>query len=103
MKECDPKIATGLLLHGSCDLAALADRDAFVLPEYRALEAAGRRFVEEAHDRGIRVCTWEVDDPEAIERLFELGVDAVETNDPAVGVAARDRVRSRVSGGRWAS
>jgi glycerophosphoryl diester phosphodiesterase len=51
----------------------------------------------------VDICTWEVDDPAAIERLFELGADAVETNDPAVGVAVRDRVRSRMSGGRWAS
>jgi glycerophosphoryl diester phosphodiesterase len=31
-----------------------------------------------------------VDDPDALERLFELGVDAVETNDPALGVRVRD-------------
>ena len=39
-------------------------------------------------NRGVRICTWEVDDPVAIARLFELGADAVETNDPAVGVAS---------------
>jgi glycerophosphoryl diester phosphodiesterase len=102
VKECDSQIATGLLLDGSCDVSVF-DRDAFLLPEYGALEAAGRGFIDEAHDRGVRICTWEVDDPAAIERLFELGADAVETNDPAVGVAVRDRVRSRMSGGRWAS
>lgn len=100
VKDCDPQVATGLLLDESADLAGvletIAGRDAFVLPEAGALEAAGRSFIEEAHDRGVRICTWEVDDPIRIERLFELGADAVETNDPAMGVAVRDRVR-------WAS
>jgi len=104
VKDCDPQIATGLLLESSGDLAlaleAVAGRDAFLLPEAGALGAAGRAFVEQAHARGIRVCTWEVDDPAAIERLFELGADAVETNDPAVGVAVRDRVRAR-DGATW--
>ena len=113
VKDCDPQISTGLLLEGSDDLAraleAVAGRDAFLLPEAAALEAAGRAFIEQAHDRGVRVCTWEVDDPSVIERLFELGADAVETNDPAAGVAVRDRIRSRRSdgasstGATWAS
>jgi glycerophosphoryl diester phosphodiesterase len=102
VKGCDPQIATGLLLEGSRDLAraleTVVGRDAFLLPEAGALEAAGRPFVEHAHGRGIRICAWEVDDPSAIERLFELGADAVETNDPAVGVAVRDRIRSRRNG-----
>ena len=54
---------------------------------------------ERVAKRGVRICTWEVDDPSAIQRLFELGADAVETNDPAVGVAVRDRLRSRRSDG----
>jgi glycerophosphoryl diester phosphodiesterase len=103
VKDCDPQIATGLLFEGSGDLAraleTVVGRDAFLLPEAGALEAAGRAFVEQVHGRGIRICTWEVDDPSAIERLFELGADAVETNDPAVGVAVRDRIRSRRSDG----
>ena len=98
VKECDPGIATGLLVEPSSDLSraleTAAGRHAVLLPEAGELEAAGRSFVERAHERGVRICTWEVDDPVAIERLFELGADAVETNDPAVGVAARERFRS---------
>ena len=113
VKKCDSQIATGLLVEGSSGLAraleTVVGRHAFLLPEARALEAAGRAFIEQAHDRGVRICTWEVDEPSAIERLFELGADAVETNDPAVGVAVRDRIRSRRSdaassaGAKWVS
>ena len=66
----------------------------FVLPQAPSLFAAGRGFVETAHADGIRVGTWTVDDPEAIERLFDMGVDAVATNDPEKAIPARDRHRS---------
>jgi glycerophosphoryl diester phosphodiesterase len=100
VKEVDRDLPTGLLVDGPIDLdemleAATACGDAFLLPEAAAVAAAGKAFVERAHDRDLAICAWTVDDPAAIERLFHLGCDAVETNDPAVGVAVRDRMRAR--------
>jgi glycerophosphoryl diester phosphodiesterase len=99
VKELDPGMPTGLQVHASDDLdhalALAAGRHAFLLPEATVLETAGREFIEDAHERDVCVCAWTVDDPIAIERLFALGVDAVETNDPALGVAARDSFRHR--------
>jgi glycerophosphoryl diester phosphodiesterase len=93
------EIPTGLLVEPSDDLdqalEVTAGRHAFLLPEAGALESAGKLFIDRAHERDICISAWTVDDPEAIERLFELGVDAVETNDPALGVRARDSFRQR--------
>jgi glycerophosphoryl diester phosphodiesterase len=93
VEELDPEIPTGLTVERSSDLdhalALAAGRHAFLLPEATALESAGREFIDRAHDRDVCVCTWTVDDEAAIERLFALGADAVETNDPALGVRAR--------------
>jgi glycerophosphoryl diester phosphodiesterase len=41
-----------------------------------------RRLVDVAHAEGGEVYVWTVDDPRRIERLHELGVHAVITNDP---------------------
>jgi glycerophosphoryl diester phosphodiesterase len=94
VEELDPATATGLLVEPVHDLGRAleiaAGRHAFLLPEATALERAGRTFIDAAHDRGVRVCTWTGDDAPTIERLFELGADAVETNDPALGVRVRD-------------
>jgi glycerophosphoryl diester phosphodiesterase len=98
VQEFDRGISTGLLMDRSSDLDqaldTIAGSHALLLPEARALERAGKTFIDRAHDRGIRLCTWTVDDGTSIRRLFDLGVDAVETNDPALGVVVRDRIRA---------
>jgi len=103
VKELDRGVATGLLLDPPGDLEHALEKaaagHAFLLPEASALEVAGRAFIDRAHERDVRICTWTADNPAAIERLFELGVDAVETNDPAVGVTVRDRIRQSQSAG----
>lgn len=40
--------------------------------------------VRAAHARGAAVVAWTVDDPNELERLARLGVDAVVTNDPRI-------------------
>lgn len=97
--RADPRLPTGLLVDGRADLArsleAAAGRHGLLLPEAAALEAAGSALVGDAHARGVALCAWTVNDADAIERLFRLGVDAVETDDPALGAAARARVSAR--------
>ena len=41
-----------------------------------------RRLVDAAHDVGVSVIAWTVDERERIERLTALGVDGICTNDP---------------------
>ena len=43
-----------------------------------------RRFVREAHDRGLRVDVWTIDDEPAMRRLLNFGVDGIMTDRPNV-------------------
>jgi len=45
---------------------------------------ADRRFVERAHEVGLAVNVWTVNEPDVVARLVELGVDGVITDDPAM-------------------
>lgn len=97
VKEVDGGIATGLQVDADLEpaLDIVAGRHAFLLPEVGALERAGRPFIDRAHERDVRICAWTVDDAAGFQRVFELGADAVETNDPALGVRVRDSLATR--------
>jgi glycerophosphoryl diester phosphodiesterase len=66
--------------------------------EFQVPERAGnttvvtRRFVAHAHDAGLPVKVWTVDDRDAIERLVDWGVDAIISDRPDI---AADVVGSR--------
>ncbi len=42
------------------------------------------RFVERAHDHGLAVHVWTIDEPEEMQRLIDLGVDGIMTDRPSV-------------------
>ena len=59
--------------------------DALQVPtEYRGTPLVTQRFVKAAHERGVRVDVWTIDDPGEMSRLLDLGVDTVMTNRPEV-------------------
>jgi glycerophosphoryl diester phosphodiesterase len=68
---------------------------------YQVPEVAGPqrvvspRFVRHAHDIGLRVQVWTVDDPEDMQRLLVWGVDGLITNRPDLAVRARDAFVAR--------
>jgi glycerophosphoryl diester phosphodiesterase len=43
-----------------------------------------RRFVRKAHDHGLRVDVWTIDDEPALRRLLSYGVDGIMTDGPDV-------------------
>lgn len=95
-REVAPAIPTGLLTPPTVAAAealglAIAAQHAFVLPNAAALIAAGPEIVDRAHEAAVFVGTWVVDDGDTIAQMMNWGVDAVATNDPAAGVAARHR------------
>lgn len=98
VQELDGGIPTGFLTNAAIDpwaslVYARSRGHTFVLPQAPALYEAGEDVVDAAHRDGIRVGTWTVDDPQAIERLLGMGVDAIATNDPAMAVTVRNRFR----------
>jgi glycerophosphoryl diester phosphodiesterase len=98
-RELAPDVPTGFLTTAAIDpwaalVYARANGHGYVLPQAPALLDAGEPFVQEAHSDGVRVGTWTVDDPEVIDRLFVMGVDAVATNVPETAVPIRDRFRT---------
>jgi glycerophosphoryl diester phosphodiesterase len=59
--------------------------DALQVPvEYGGREVVTPRFVKAAHDRGVRVDVWTIDEPEEMRRLLDLGADVIMTNRPEV-------------------
>jgi glycerophosphoryl diester phosphodiesterase len=53
------------------------------------------RFVTTAHEQGLQVHVWTIDDPTAMAELLDLGVDGIMTDRPAV---LRDVLEAR---GEW--
>jgi glycerophosphoryl diester phosphodiesterase len=96
-RAADAGVLTGLLTTdaiGPDDGLAFvaAEGHDFLLPGSRGLLAAGLDVVHRAHAAGVRLGTWTVDDRATFERLIDAGLDAVATNDPAMGL---DVVRGR--------
>ena len=48
------------------------------------LTITDKKFVDEAHDSGLKVHVWTIDDPAEMHQLFDLGVDGIMTDRPQV-------------------
>jgi glycerophosphoryl diester phosphodiesterase len=66
-----------------------------VPPRRGTRDLVDERFVGAAHQRGLQVHVWTIDEPEEMNRLLDLGVDGIMTDRPAV---LKDTLRAR---GRW--
>jgi glycerophosphoryl diester phosphodiesterase len=82
-----PDVPTGLLTSYNVEAdearrRAAADGHPWVLPFVLKVLEAGDGFSDRVHAGGALLGVWLADDPETARRLFELGVDAVATNDP---------------------
>lgn len=61
---------------------------------YRGAELVTPRFISAAHNLGVRVDIWTIDDPEEVHRLLDLGVDVIMTNRPEVLAEVLEQRRS---------
>jgi glycerophosphoryl diester phosphodiesterase len=92
-----PDVPTGLLTEYEVDAEEALDRATeqghpWVLPFVLKVLEAGDGFADRVHAAGALLGVWIADDPETARRLFELGADAVATNDPRAIVPVRDEV-----------
>ena len=91
-----PEVSTGLLTSYEVDAVealarAVAAGHPWVLPfAVKVLDAD--EFGAEVRTAGAFLGVWIADDPDTAQRLFEIGADAVATNDPRTIVPVRDRV-----------
>ena len=90
VREVDPEIPTGDVTSATWDQSACLER--MLAAGHRVFHpnhvAVGADLVTAAHDAGVKVTTWTVDDADRIRWLADIGVDAIITNDPAMAVAA---------------
>lgn len=90
VRAIDPGVPTGLLTFvdpigpEAIELAARHGHQA-IHPHVATVDAA---YVALAHDHGLAVNVWTVDDPDRMRELASWGVDGIVTNVPAVAVAA---------------
>lgn len=93
VRELDPSLRTAWLVVDAGDplrlVARTAERGhAGIHPIWTMVDET---FVRAAHDAGLFVNVWTVDDPEEIRRLADLGVDGIVTNVPDVARRALGR------------
>jgi glycerophosphoryl diester phosphodiesterase len=86
-RQLRPDVPTGLLTEYEVDAEealarATADGHPWVLPFVSKVLDADEGFAERVHADGVLLGVWIADDPDTARRLFELGADAVATNDP---------------------
>jgi glycerophosphoryl diester phosphodiesterase len=92
-----PDVPTGLLTSYDVDAdealsRASADEHRWVLPFVTNVLDAGDGLADRVHAASALLGVWIADDPETARRLFELGADAVATNDPRAILPVRDDI-----------
>jgi glycerophosphoryl diester phosphodiesterase len=84
----EPSVPTGWLTlpgyDGAAAVATAAEHGHVAL--HPCHEAVTPALVEAAHDAGLRVVTWTVDEPHRFREVADMGVDAVITNVPDVAL-----------------
>jgi glycerophosphoryl diester phosphodiesterase len=63
-----------------------------VPPTHERLRVVDERFIEAAHQHGLKVHVWTIDDPLEMRRLHRLGVDGIMTDRPEVLLHTLDGV-----------
>lgn len=94
-----PDIPSGLLTWLDVDadealVRATGQGHPWVLPFVTKVLDASDGFGDRVHDAGALLGVWIADDADVARQLFELGADAVATNDPRAIVPVRDSFRS---------
>lgn len=83
IKEMESRIKTGVLLVGcpvdTC-MARSASADALVM-NYAFVN---KELVDKAHQEGLKVFIWNIDDRDMLKPYVDMGVDGIGSNDPRI-------------------
>lgn len=82
MKRLHPDIKLGALIRGLPVNDAKFAEDLGAFSVHPSLDCVNKRFVDDAHERGLKVYVFAVDHPEDIAKMQALGVDGVFTGFP---------------------
>lgn len=82
MKRIDAGIKLGALLRGIPVHYAQFAEEIGAFSVHPSLQCVEQRFVDDVHDRGMKVYVYAVDHPQDIEKMYHLGVDGVFTGYP---------------------
>lgn len=85
-----PGVRTALLVEHHVERAIRVASDLGLDAVHPDDTQLSRAHVRAAHNLGLAVNVWTVDDVEAIDRLLGWGVDGIVTNDPASALARRE-------------
>jgi len=91
MKKLNPSAKTGLLYQlGMVDPWVYANYvGAWAIHPHYFVIAALPETVAKCHDNGIMVNVWTVDDPQAVKKMMQCGVDGIITNKPDLAASCR--------------
>ncbi len=83
VRELDKDIETGLIYakHSNPLKAALDLKANYLLALYRFTHTAN---VDKAHERGLKVVVWTINNPEEVEEYVKKGVDGIASDKPDI-------------------
>jgi len=83
VREMDEEVETGLIYvrHKNPIRAALDLKASYLLPLYRFTHTAN---LKQAHDNGLKVIVWTINDPEEVSQYIKKGVDGIASDRPDI-------------------
>ncbi|MDH5795911.1 MAG: glycerophosphodiester phosphodiesterase family protein [Candidatus Bathyarchaeota archaeon] len=83
VREIDEEVETGLIYvrHKNPIRAALDLKASYLLPLYRFTHTAD---VKQAHDNGLKVIVWTINNPEEVPQYIKKGVDGIASDRPDI-------------------
>lgn len=87
VRDLDANVETGLIYakHKNPIKAALELKANYLIAMYRFIHTAN---VEKAHQNGLKVIVWTINNPEEVSQYIKKGVDGVASDKPDILVAA---------------
>ena len=81
LRQLEPKLATAYLSSKALDPWDIGNnpKASYASPHFKNVDGT---YVDAVHAAGLKISVWTVDDRESMQRMRDLGCDAVTTNDP---------------------